>query len=120
MATTESPVHYRTPRLEDGILITGCGEVWKTETRPDTHTNSGVWKTLHTRPVDDHIRETTLGRLTKAKSGGRDSDKYTRLEDGILITGCGEVWRTETRPDTHTNSGVWKTLRARLAIFFVY
>ena len=21
-------------RLEDGILITGCGEVWKTETRP--------------------------------------------------------------------------------------
>ena len=34
-------------RLEDGILITGCGEVWKTETRPvKLNTNSGVWKTL--------------------------------------------------------------------------
>ena len=64
-------------RLEDDILITGCGEVWKTETRPDTHTNSGVWKTLHTGPADDHIRETTLGRLSKVQSGGCDSDWHT-------------------------------------------
>ena len=72
-------------RLEDGILITGCGEVWRTKTRPDTDTNSGVWKTLHTE-------------LAKPLSENDTRTDTPRLEDGILITGCGEVWKTETRP----------------------
>ena len=57
--------HTAESRLEDGILITGGDEGWKTEAPPDTQTNSGVWKTLHRSfvftPYQNQKREPSLG-----------------------------------------------------------
>ncbi|MBR6043006.1 MAG: hypothetical protein IKP37_10300 [Paludibacteraceae bacterium] len=65
-----------TPRLEDGILITGCDEVWRTEAHTDTHRHwrledATYWTSKNTSG------KTTLGRLSKVQSGGCDSDWHT-------------------------------------------
>jgi len=82
-------------RLEDGILITGCGEVWRTETRPVILNTALASGRRYIQNQPKHIRKTPPGQTHTSGRRYLNNRVWRSLEDGDAPGYTHQHWRLE-------------------------